>query len=201
MFVKNICSLDSGPPEDRNETKGISYSMATQSKNSSKEKAQAKRATTEAKKSASATASAGKRAATKTVAAEKSQVQSVAEAAVDLQVGAVLSVSDRLSDLVEPWTDRSKAEKQLKSYRSTLRKTLKRTERRGASARRRAATEARRTRTRVEREARKRQRTATTTLKRNRNEVERRVRRAIDEQASRAQGLVDQVTDQLSSIR
>jgi hypothetical protein len=172
------------------------------SNNSSRNsKTQAKRATTEAKKSASATASAGKRAATKTVVAEKNQVQSVAEAAVDLQVGAVLSVSDRLSDLVEPWTDRSKAEKQLKSYRSTLRKTLKRTERRGATARRRAATEARKTRTRVEREARKHQRTASTTLKRNRNEVEQRVRRTIDEQTSRAQGLVDQVTDQLGALR
>ncbi|MFN8163745.1 MAG: hypothetical protein U0R26_07915 [Solirubrobacterales bacterium] len=40
-----------------------------------------------------------------------------------------------------------------------------------------------------------------TTLKRNRNEVEQRVRRAIDEQSSRAQGLVGQVTDQLAALR
>lgn len=162
--------------------------MPTQ--NSSKEKTQAKRATTEAKK-----------AATKTAAAEKSQVQAAAEAAVDLPVGAVLSVSDRLADLVEPWTDRSKAEKQLKSYRSQLRKTLKRTERRGTSARRKATTEARKTRTRVEREARKHQRSATSSLKRNRNEVEQRLRRAIDAPTSRAQGLVDQVTDQFAALR
>ena len=90
------------------------------------------------------------------------------------------------------------AEKQLKSYRTQVRKTLKRTERRGTSARRKATTEARKTRNKVEREARKRQRTVETTLKRNRNEVESRVRRAIDEQTSRAQGLVDQVTDQFS---
>ncbi len=110
----------------------------------------------------------------------------------------MLSVSDRVTDLVEPWTDRASAEKQLKAYRTQLRKTLKRTERRGSSARRKATTEARKTRNRVEREARKRQRTVETTLKRNRNEVEQRVRRAIDEQTSRAQDLVDQVTDQLA---
>jgi hypothetical protein len=160
--------------------------MATQSKNSSKGKAQAKRATTEARKSA---------------AVERNQVQAVAETAVDLPVGAVLRVSDRLSELVDPWTDRGSAEKQLNAYRTQLRKTLKRTERRGSTARRKAATGARRTRTRVEREARRHQRSVQTSLKRNRNEVERRVRRALDEQSSRAQGLVEQVTDQLSALR
>ena len=54
---------------------------------------------------------------------------------------------------------------------------VKRTERRGTTARRKATTEARKTRNRVEREARKRQRTVETTLKRNRNEVEQRVRK------------------------
>lgn len=155
-----------------------------ESKNASKSKTQAKRATTEAKKSAAATAKATKRAATKTAVAEKNQVQTVAEAAVDFPVGVVLTVGNRVSDLVEPWTGRDSAEKQLKSYRTRVRKTLKRTERRGATARRKAATEARKTRNRVEREARRRQRTVETTLKRNRNEVEQRVRRAIDLVAS-----------------
>jgi hypothetical protein len=172
-----------------------------ESKNGIKSKAQAKRATTEAKKSAGATAKATKRAATKTAVAEKNQVQTVAEAAVDFPVGIVLGVSDRVTDLVEPWTGRDSAEKQLKAYRTRARKTLKRTERRGATARRKAATEARKTRNRVEREARRRQRTVETTLKRNRNEVEQRVRRTIDGQASRAQSLVDQVTDQLAALR
>lgn len=177
--------------------------MAT-SKNGSKSKTQAKRATTEAKKSAAKTAKATKRAA----AAEKNQVQTVVEAAVDFPVGAVLSVSDRVSDLVEPWTDRSKAERQIKSYRSNLRKSLKRTERRGSTARRKAITEARKTRTQVEREARRRQREVETTIKRNRTEVEQRVRKAIEEQTSRAQGAVDTaqgfvgtVSDQLTALR
>lgn len=169
--------------------------------NGSKSKTQAKRATTEAKKSAAKTAGASKRAATKAAAAERSQVQSVVETAVDFPVGAVLTVSDRIADLAEPWTDRSKAEKQIKGYRAQLRKSLKRTERRGAGARRRAATEARKTRTRVEREARRRQRTVETTLKRNRTEVEQRVRRAIEVPTNRAQDFVGTVSDQLAALR
>jgi len=105
----------------------------------------------------------------------------------------VLEVSDRVSDLVEPFSGRSAAQKQLKSYGTSLRRTVKRTERRGATARRKAATEARKTRGKVEREARKRQRRVETTLKRNRTEVEQRVRKAIEAPTSRAQSLVDQV--------
>jgi hypothetical protein len=114
------------------------------------------------------------------------QARSVAESAVDLPVGAVLEVSDRVADLVDPFSGRSAAEKQLKSYGTSLRRTVKRTERRGASARRKATTEARKTRNRVEREARKRQR---------------RVREAFEGQTSRAQQLVDQVGDQLAALR
>lgn len=164
--------------------------MAETKNNAGKSKAQAKRATTEAKKSAAKTASASKRAATKTAAAEKNQVQTAVETAVDFHVGAVLTVSDRLSDLVEPWTDRSKAERQIKNYRSNLRKSLKRTERRGSTARRRAITEARKTRNQVERE------------------VEQRVRRAIEVPTTRAQdlvdsaqGVVDSVSSQLTALR
>jgi hypothetical protein len=111
---------------------------------------------------------------------EKRQTRNVAETAVDLPVGAVLSVTDRVSELVEPFTGRAAAEKQLKSYRTELRRRVKRTERRGTTARKRATTEARKTRNRVEREARKRQRTVETTLKRNRTELEQRVRQAVD---------------------
>jgi hypothetical protein len=158
----------------------------------SNSKSATKRPATKAKSSSSTT---------KAATPEKNQVQVVAETAVDFPVGVVLGVTDRLSELVDPWTNRSGAERQIKTYRTQLRKTLKRTERRGATARRKATTEAKKTRTRVEREARKRQRTVETTLKRNRNEVESRVRKAIDEQATRAQDLVDQVTEQLSALR
>jgi hypothetical protein len=112
--------------------------------------------------------------------AEKNQARVVAETAVDIPVGAVLTVTERVTELVEPFTDRSAAGKQLKSYRTEIRRRIKRTERRGATARRRATTEARKTRNRVEREARKRQRTVETTLKRNRTELEQRVRKAVE---------------------
>jgi hypothetical protein len=120
------------------------------------------------------------KAKTTTTSADKSQARSVAESAVDLPVGAVLTVTDRVTELFEPFTGRTGAEKQLKSYRAELRRRVKRTERRGTTARRRATTEARKTRNRVEREARKRQRTVETTLKRNRDELEQRVRKAVD---------------------
>jgi hypothetical protein len=86
------------------------------------------------------------------------QARAVAESAVDLPVGAVLEVSDRVNDLVEPFSGRTAAERQIKSYGTRLRRTVKRTERRGATARRKATTEARKTRSRIEREARKRRR-------------------------------------------
>jgi hypothetical protein len=116
----------------------------------------------------------------KTTQADRSQTRTAAELAVDLPVGAVLAVTDRVTELVEPFTGRTSAEKQLKSYRTELRRRVKRTERRGTSARRKATSEARKTRNRVEREARKRQRTVETSLKRNRDELEQRVRKAID---------------------
>jgi hypothetical protein len=74
--------------------------------------------------------------------------------AVDLPVGAVLTVTERVGDLVEPFSGRKAAEKQLRSYRTRLRREVKRTEQRGASARRQA----------------------TDTIKRNREELEQRVR-------------------------
>lgn len=89
-------------------------------------------------------------------ASRAEQARIAAERAVDLPVGAVLEVSDRVSGLVEPLSGRNAAQRQLKTYGKQLRRTVKRTERRGATARRKAATEARKTRTRVEREARKR---------------------------------------------
>jgi hypothetical protein len=122
----------------------------------------------------------GTQPAAKARAAEKNQARVVAEAAVDLPVGAVLTVTERVTDLVEPFTGRTAAGKQLKSYRTEIRRRIKRTERRGATARRKATTEARKTRNRVEREARKRQRTVETTLKRNRTELEQRVRKAVE---------------------
>jgi hypothetical protein len=96
------------------------------------------------------------------------QARAAAESAVDVPVGAVLEVSDRVSELVEPFTARAAAQKQLKSYGTQLRRTVKRSERRGARVRRKATSEA---------------------------------RKAIEVRTSRAQGLVDQVGEQLAALR
>jgi N-acetylmuramoyl-L-alanine amidase CwlA len=162
--------------------------MAEQSSNGTTSKTQAKRATTEAKKSAAKTSSATKKAVTKTAVAEKNQAQAILETAVDFPVGVVLSASDKLGEIVEPWTARTKAEKQLRSYRRQLEKAAKKTEKRGTSARRKATTEARKTRKAVERDVRKRQKavtsTATSTFKTGRTEVERRVKQVSDQLAA-----------------
>jgi len=118
--------------------------MATQSKSSNSSRS-AKAGATKVKTGAKQAKSGAKQ----VVNAEKNQAQVVAEAAVDIPVGAVLRVTDRVGELVEPFTDRSSAERKVKAYRSELRRTLKRTERRGTSARRKATTEAKKTRNRV----------------------------------------------------
>ena len=168
--------------------------MADTRSNGSKSKTQAKRATTEAKKSAAQTAKADKRAATKTAVGREEPGPDRGRDRRRLpgrrRPHASATASPSWSS---PGPTAASAEKQIKSYRTQLRRTLKRTERRGTSARRKATTEARKTRNRVEREARKRQRTVETTLKRNRNEVEPASASAIEEQTSRAQGLVEQV--------
>jgi hypothetical protein len=143
---------------------------------------QTKKASSNSKSSSSAKSKATPKQSSTTSSVD--QARSFAESAVDLPVGAVLEVTDRVAELVEPFAGRSGAEKQLKSYGTRLRRTVKRTERRGATARRKATTEARKTRNRVEREARKRRRTVETTLKRNRSEVEQRVRQVGEQIAA-----------------
>ena len=114
------------------------------------------------------------------------QARAAAQSAVDVPVGAVLEVSDRVAELVEPFSGRTAARKQLKCYGTQLRRSVKRSERRGATARRKATTEARKTRTRLERQARERRE---------------RVRKAVEAPTSRAQSLVDQVGEQLAALR
>jgi len=140
-------------------TKGFISIMATQTNGSKSAKPKAK--STAKRKSPTA--------------AKKPARTGAAETAVDIPVGAVLTVADRVAELVEPFGDRRGTEKQLKSYRTRLRRQVKRTERRGATARRRATGEARR----ATGEARK----------------------AIEARTSRAQGLVDRVGERISALR
>lgn len=126
-----------------------------------------------------------KASSTKRSGSEKSQPRSTAERAVDIPVGAVLTVTDRVTELVEPFSGRKSTEKQLKSYRTRLGRQVKRTERRGATARRRATSEARR---------------ATKEARKTIEEQTSRAQDLVDRQTSRAQGLVDRVGEQISSL-
>jgi hypothetical protein len=107
-----------------------------------------------------------------------SYARQTAERSVDVPVGAALTVADRVSDLVEPFTGRQSANRELKAIRTRVERELNRLERRGATARRKTRTRVRRTRGRVERELTRRRRRVETTVKHNRTRAENGVKRA-----------------------
>jgi hypothetical protein len=107
-----------------------------------------------------------------------SYARQTAERTVDLPVGAALTVADRVTDLVEPFTARQSANRELKSIRTRVERELNRFERRGATARRKTRTRVRRTRGRVERELTRRRRRVEATVKHNRSRAENGVKRA-----------------------
>ena len=95
-------------------------------------------------------------------------VRQGAERAVDLPVGAALTIRDRVEEAIEPWTTESTRERELKSLRTQVTRELNRFERRGGQARRKATQRARSTRNRVEREVKSRRREVEKTVKQNR---------------------------------
>jgi len=101
-----------------------------------------------------------------------------AERSVDVPVGVALTVADRVNEIVEPFTARQTAERELKSIRTRVERELNRFERRGAGARRKARTRVRQTRNRVERELRQRRRKVETTVKQRRAKAEDGLKRA-----------------------
>ena len=105
-------------------------------------------------------------------------VRQTAERSVDVPVGAVLTVAERVNDIVEPWTSRTTAERELKSLRTQVIREFNKLERKGTSARRKATRRARTTRNRVRRDLTQRRRNVERTLQQNRAEVTKRVRRA-----------------------
>lgn len=107
-----------------------------------------------------------------------SYARHTAERTVDLPVGAALTAADRVTDIVEPFTTRETANRELSGIRTRVERELNRFERRGAGARRKARTRVRQTRNRVERELKRRRRTVETTVKRNRTKAEDRLKRA-----------------------
>jgi F0F1-type ATP synthase membrane subunit b/b' len=117
-------------------------------------------------------------------------VRQTAERSVDVPVGAVLTVAERVNDVVEPWTKRTTAERELRSIRTQVTRELNRIERRGTSARRKATQRAKTTRNRVRRDVNQRRRSVERTLKQNRTEVSKRVRDAQATVSDRVSALV-----------
>ncbi len=101
-----------------------------------------------------------------------------AERSVDVPFGAALTVADRVTEIVEPFTAPQTASRELKSIRTRVERELNRFERRGASARRKTRTRVRQTRNRVERELKQRRRRVETTVKQNRVKAEDGLKRA-----------------------
>src|SRR5688572_27772202 len=85
-----------------------------------------------------------------------SYVVQTAERSVDVPVGVALTVRDRVTEVVEPWTTSTAREKELKSLRTQVTRELNKFERRGGQARRKATQRVRQTRNRLEREVKQR---------------------------------------------
>lgn len=141
-----------------------------------------------------------------------------ARTAVDLPVGAALNITDRVAELIEPWTDQTSAEKKVKSYRADLTRTVKRAERRGTTARRKATRKVTKTRNSLERQVRRQQKSVEKQIKATNKDLNKQIearvdvvsRRAEKAQAEvsrlaevrgkRAQDMVNRVTEQLTQL-
>lgn len=119
-----------------------------------------------------------------------SYARQTAERSVDVPVGAVLTVADRLNEVVEPFTKRETAQRELKSFRTQVERELNKLERRGAQSRRKVRTRARQNRNRFQRELKQRRRQVQTTVKQNRAKAEDRLKRAQSAVSERVTTLV-----------
>ena len=123
-------------------------------------------------------------------------VRQGAERAVDVPVGAALTVRDRVGDVVEPWTSTETREQELKSLRTQVTRELNKFERRGGQARRKANQRVRSTRTRVEREVKARRREVTRTVKQNRTRLE----KAVKENRVKAEDALTKAQERVTEL-
>ena len=126
---------------------------------------------------------------------------STAERAVDVPVGAALTLRDRVEEAIEPWTREATRDRELKSLRTQVTRELNRFERRGGQARRKASQRVRSTRNRVEREVKSRRREVEKAVRQNRREVEtqlRKNRREVETQLKKARKTVQERVPALS---
>ncbi len=119
-----------------------------------------------------------------------SYARQTAERSLDVPVGAALTVADRVNEVVEPFTKRETAERELKSFRTQVERELNRLERRGATSRRKARTRARQTRNRFQRQLKQRRRSVQMTVKQNRAKAEDNLKRAQTAVSERVSTLV-----------
>jgi uncharacterized protein (DUF1800 family) len=117
-------------------------------------------------------------------------VRQTAERSVDVPFGAVLTVADRVTEAVEPFTRRQSANQELKTMRTRVERELNRLERRGSGARRKTRTRVRQNRNRLERELRQRRRKVQTTVKQRRAKAETNLKRAQSAVQERVSALV-----------
>lgn len=101
-----------------------------------------------------------------------------AERAVDVPVGAALTIRDRVEDAIEPWTSETTRERELKSLRTQVTREFNRFERRGGQARRKTSQRVRSTRSKVQREVKSRRREVEKAVKQNRRDVEQQLKKA-----------------------
>jgi hypothetical protein len=126
---------------------------------------------------ASSTRTTG-RSAQRTADGATSQARQAVETAVDVPIGAALTVKDRVGELARPWRNVDAATSEVKSIRRRVQRELGKAERRGGSARRKATQRAKRTRSRLEREVARRRRRAEEVVRSNRRRAEQRFRGA-----------------------
>ncbi len=155
----------------------------------------------------------------------KSRLEEVQETAVeyarkgvDVPVGAALNLADRVSEVIEDWTDQTTAEKKVKGYRADLTRTVRRAERRGTTTRRKATTRAKKRRNSIEKTVRKQRKNLEKTVKTTNKDVNKQIEARVndvtmraqkaqaevskvaEEQGKKAQDLVNKVTEQISTL-
>jgi hypothetical protein len=133
---------------------------------------------------------AAKPPAKSSVESARERALQTAETAVDVPVGAALTVYERATEAVEPLATQEKRDAEVKRVRAQIRREINKIERRGGTARRRALQSAKRTRNRVERELKQQRQSLESTVHENRERAEtelKRVERELSKTRSEAE--------------
>lgn len=190
----------------KNTTKKTAAKKKTTAKKASKPRTAAQLRAEAEKKAVHAAKLDAENAKTRLEEVEETAVE-YAKKAVDVPVGAALNLADRVSEVIEDWTDQTTAEKKVKGYRADLTKTFKRAERRGTTTRRKATTKAKKRRSSLEKTVRKQRKTIEKNVKTTNQDVNKQIQSQVNDvtkiaqdQGKKAQELVNKVTEQVTSL-